>query len=258
MTFQSEVLPRLRFANDPLRVAVAQIRFAAAPALRDPALLAEIAGRLPDFPEMTGPTSQVTIPMGEGAQFAVTQHAPARFRTKTGTTIVSIAPDSVSVETTDYPGWEAFSAQVITVLGALDALLPPHLTRLGLRYVNELMVEGAEAAADWARLLDPELVAFAGGERIGPVVRRSLEHLTLDLGADQITLRHGFVARRDLPDTATSSLYLFDIDAYTEQPQVRETSAVMAQLNRYHQHAWSLFRGSIGDEIVAALGGEPA
>lgn len=256
MTFE-EPLPRLLFANDPLRAAVAQVRFAATTSLREEAVLAEVARRLPGYVAANAPMSQMTVPFGPGS-FAITQHSPAQFRDEAGTTIVSIAPDSVSLETTDYPGWDVFSAGISGVLDALGDLLPNHLTRVGLRYVNELMLPGAESASDWHRLLDPNMVAFAGGERIGARVRRSLEQLTLDMGDDAITLRHGFVSRGDLPEAATSSLYIFDVDAFSELPRPRDTATVMATLHRYHQWAWALFRGSIGDEVVAALGGEPA
>jgi uncharacterized protein (TIGR04255 family) len=258
MTFDEMALARLRFVNDPLRAAVAQIRFPATLSLRDDQVIAEIARRLPDLPELTGPTSQVQVPLGTLGQFALTQHQPARFRDPVGTTIVSISPDSASVECTTYPGWEAFETRIRSTLEAIDDLLPPVITRVGLRYVNELLLPGAETTADWRRLLDDEMVGFIGGERIGGRVRRSLEQVTLDMGEDEVTIRHGFVARRDLPESTPSSLYLFDIDAYTEQPGERSTERVMAVLQRYHQWAWTLFRGSIGDDVVAALGGEPA
>jgi len=258
MAFDETALARLRFANDPLRAAVAQVRFPATLSLRDEQVIAEITRRLPDLPELTGPTSQVQFPLGAVGQFALTQHEPARFRDAGGTTMVSIAPDSASVEYTIYPGWEAFEARIRSTFEAIDDLLPPVLTRVGLRYVNELLIPGAETTGDWRRLLDEEMVGFIGGERIGARVRRSLEQVTLDMGEDEVTIRHGYVARRDLPEAAPSSLYLFDIDVYTEQPGRRSTDRVMEVLYRYHQWAWTLFRGSIGDDVVAALGGEPA
>ncbi len=258
MTFDETQLARLRFVRNPLRVAVAQVRFAPAPGLREEQVVAEAARRLPGFPQATSPTTQVNVPLGSGAQFALTRHEPARFRDEAGTTIVSLAPDALSIEATEYPGWEAFGVSVRSVLAALDDLLPAHLTRVGLRYVNELLIPGVETTADWARVLDPEMLGFVAGDRIGSRVRRSLEQVTLDMGADEITIRHGYVARRDLVDAAESSLYLFDVDAYTEQPGPRTTDVVMGNLHRYHQWAWNLFRGSIGDEVVTSLGGEPA
>lgn len=259
MTFEDTTPERLVFTHDPLRVAVAQVRFARTPTLHDDAVLTEIRRRLPDLPEVVPPPGQVDVPLPGGARFAFSQQGPAQFRDPAASTVVSITPETVSVETNDYPGWPAFARRIQSVLSALDDLLPPHITRLGLRYVNELFVLGAENPGDWERLLDPALVASVSSDRLSARVRQSLQQVVLDMGdAHEITLRHGFVRRADLPAEAPSSLYLFDVDAYSEAPAARDTSGILAQLARYHDWTWALFRGSIRDELIAALGGAPA
>lgn len=259
MTFEDTAPARLVFANDPLRVAVAQIRFARTPTLRDEHVLSEIRRRLPDLPEMVPLPGQVDVPLPGGARFAFSQQGPAQFRDPVASTVVSVTPETVSVETNDYPGWSAFALRIQSVLMALDDLLPPHITRLGLRYVNELFVPGAETPADWERLLESSLVASVSTDRISARVRQSLQQVVLDMDdGHEITLRHGFVRRADLPSEAPSSLYLFDIDAYNEAPAARDTAGILAQLARYHDWTWALFRGSIRDELIAAMGGEPA
>jgi uncharacterized protein (TIGR04255 family) len=259
MTFEQTIPARLVFRDDPVRVAVAQIRFARTQGLHDPAILTEIGRRLPELPDVNLPPGQVNVPLPGGARFAFSAQGPAKFQDAATSTVVSVAQDAVSVETNDYPGWAEFSARVERTLRALDDLLPPHITRVGLRYVNELFVPGAETPADWARLLEPSLVAPYAGSRFSDRVRQTLQQIAFDMGeGHEITLRHGFIRRRDLPETVASSLYLFDVDAYQEQPMPRDPGGVMALLERYHSWTWALFRGSIGDELIAAMGGEPA
>lgn len=258
MAFDDDLLPRdVTFARDPLRVAVAQIRFPVTFSLRDAAVLAEFQKSIPDYPKATEPTTRTDLEIPGGPRLALTQHAPARFADAAERWLISLAPDSLSIETTEYPGWEAFRERVESVLRAAADFLPTELSRVGLRYVNEISHTGAERIEDWAQLLDPAMIAFTTGPRIGPRVRRTLEQISLELDDDGITLRHGFVSRADLPDTAPSSVYLIDVDAFSDSPGERDTDALMARFERYHAYAWTLFRGSLGPDLVEALGGEP-
>lgn len=259
MTFEEAIPAREVFRDDPLRVAVAQIRFAKTPTLHEQTVLDEIGRRLPEYPEVTLPPGQVNFPLPGGARFAFSAQGPAQFKNPEIATWVTVTQETVSIETNDYPGWDVFSGRIEATLRALGDLLPPHVTRLGLRYVNELFIEGAETPQDWTRLLDGALIASIAGERFTGRVRQSLQQITFDMGDHhEITLRHGFVRRSDLPEGARSSLYLFDVDAYTEAPVPRDTDGIMATFLRYHDWTWSLFRGSIKDDLVAELGGEPA
>lgn len=257
MAFDDAVLPRLSFTVDPLRVAVAQIRFPMQFSLLEPSALAKVQELMPDLPQVVEQPAETSV-AGPGLHFSVTQQKPARFTDPEGHWIVSVNPDRLSIETQRYPGWEDFRDRVRDVLTALDPLVPKELTRVGLRYVNELTYPGAAQVSDWVALLDPSMTVFANSERIAARVRRSLEHVTLDMGDDQISFRHGFVGPRDLRDKSHESVYLVDVDVYSDKRRESNVAEQMATFERYHQWAWTLFRGSIGPELVEALGGEPS
>lgn len=257
VTLTEQLPPRLRFATNPIKIVVAQVRFTPVWALAEPGTLATIQRRLrDDYPEALAHEQQMQFVLGNSDPPVISQ-GPARFRSADARWIVSIGQESVSLETTDYPHWEQFRDRLDRVLQSVEEFLPEEATRLGLRYVNELSHRDAEKAVDWAPLLNPGMTALSAGEWIGLHVRRSHQQLSLAVDDDRITLRHGFIGKDQLPADAPASVYLIDIDVFGERVLHVDRAQLLTALDRYHLHAWSLFRGCISDVLIEALGGEP-
>jgi len=257
VSFTEQVPPRLHFATNPIKIVVAQVRFQPVWTLADPSTLATVQARLRDeYPEALPYEQQMELVIGK-TDPPVISPGPARFRSADTKWLVSVGQDSVSLETTDYVRWEAFRERVSKLLGQVAEYVPSQSTRVGLRYINELSRDGVATPSDWAPWLNPALASLAGGDWIGPHIQRSLQQLFLTVDADRINIRHGFIGRDQLPQDPRESVYLIDIDLYSEGGMDVTQEVLLNVFDRYHSRAWALFRGCVSDQMVEALGGEP-
>lgn len=73
---------------------------------------------------------------------------------------VTVRPEGVSVEATRYGGYPAFRSLLATVFEAVeDSIHPDGITRLGIRYIDEIRVPGVSGIEEWAEWVAPSLLA---------------------------------------------------------------------------------------------------
>jgi uncharacterized protein (TIGR04255 family) len=84
----------------------------------------------------------------------------SRFVSRDRVTSVSVAQAALTIETTDYPGWEGFVERIHHAVGVVGRTLSvAGVTRVGLRYVNEVRVPGpVDAISDWGRWIRRSLI----------------------------------------------------------------------------------------------------
>ncbi len=256
MTFDQEAHERIVFARNPLKVVVAEIRFPPAYSLAEPAGLAAAQAALSTRYPMSLPRiQQVTVVAGPGGPVPpVVQPGPARFGDDAGTWVVSVGPDSASLETTRYDSWVDFRARLKEVLGMVAAQgRVTRIERLGIRYVDEIVSEDAVAIPDWQRYIVPSLLGDADAPWIDARVKRSLQQVSMSIGDDGINLRHGYVKNPD--GSEYPSTYVIDTDIFTEQHVPFDVDGLLERADRYHRWAWNLFRRSITPGAIELLGG---
>ncbi len=256
MTFDQEILPRIEFSSNPLKVVVAQIKFPAMFGLTEPAALAEFQstlGRrylnaLPRVPNVT-----VTIdPAGQPS--TTTDAGPVRFESEDGLWIIAIATESISLETKGYESWADFSGRLEELMAAVPATVRPHhTTRIGLRYVDQLQAPNVATPSDWRDYIVPGLVGGPESLIFDERIVQGIQQLSFVMDDSVINVRHGFVrnpAEADFPST-----YVIDTDAFTEAEQAFEWAAILERIARYHGWAWNVFRRSLTPAAVGLLGG---
>lgn len=92
-----------------------------------------------------------------------TEEFPKYFDRKT-TIAASLLKSSTIVETTQYPGWDAFNDILLRVCNARHAISPiDGVERIGLRYIDEIRIPDVEDP-EWGDYLVPSL--------LGPDVKR--------------------------------------------------------------------------------------
>lgn len=108
--------------------------------------------------------SQPSFAVQVGGQPVVSQHtglptsAVLRFADRQRTSAVAFTGGSISVETTRYQNWPTFRLVLETAIRTAEKLLRPSgITRAGLRYIDEIRVEGVEGT-DWAGWLSPSVL----------------------------------------------------------------------------------------------------
>lgn len=153
-----------------------------------------------------------------------------RFTVRDRTSAVVLTSNSVTVETTRYPGWPEFRSVLERVLRATSDLVEPDgVARVGMRFVDEIRVpEVGDRASDWAHWLSPDVLAPAltamDGEGRPPGTWTGVAQYSLGDGK-QLVLRygpqHGYAVnpvgplrRPDPPPPGP--LFLLDFDSFWE------------------------------------------
>ncbi len=251
--------PRVRFARNPLAEVVCQVKFP--PVLRvdtePPAAFQERIRRL--FPEyrssrpqlplgMALPEDVVQMVFGGGAAVA------HEFVAANGLARVSLTRDFVALSVQDYTTWEAFAEILAPALSALVAVYaPPYLTRVGLRYRNQIdrAALGLEAVS-WNELLVPAVAGELAAPEVAAHVKRVATELGIRMpdGAGHVRVVHG------LDGDAGGVRYVIDADFYTEgQLPPGGINDVLVSFNRRAGH---LFRWCLLPRLHAALEPTPA
>ncbi|MGI8755989.1 MAG: TIGR04255 family protein [Acidimicrobiales bacterium] len=137
--------------------------------------------------------SMVTIDLGNAAS-AVEQITMLRYQSRDRTRTVAVTPNAVTIETTEYLGFDwycEFLRQPLDVLA--EVLQPDGIVGMGHRFIDEIRVPGG-APADWSEWIDPLLLApsrvpAAAGLDAPASWRGSVEYRTSD--ETTLTLRYG-------------------------------------------------------------------
>ncbi|MDQ4142805.1 MAG: TIGR04255 family protein, partial [Actinomycetota bacterium] len=152
-----------------------------------------------------------------------------RFTSRDRTTGCQISPTSLIIETTTYGGFESFLSTVGVALDAIAGVdRPDGVTRVGLRYVDEIRVPGiTEAPGDWRGYVDEHLLAPVAEEFVtaaGLIPRTWQGVVQYGTGRDRaVLLRYGPAEGYAVPpggptrrkDAPPSGLYfLLDLDSY--------------------------------------------
>lgn len=161
-TIISEVWP-----NAPLALVAVEVRFPAEGTgpFRAPVLRA-IRDLVDDSWVLEG-AKQQTLDLAVGpagvqqTNYSVENLTPIMARDRTHS--VTVRPESLTVETTRYEGYEGFRSLVGSSFAAVEQVLQPQgATRLGLRYIDEIRVPSLEGDNPWDAWLDRSLLAPRG------------------------------------------------------------------------------------------------
>lgn len=151
------------YANAPLALVVVEIRYPpeSVESVLTSAMRRAIRDRLGQ--DWVINDARVTeLKIGEMSSGNPIREIPAtRFMARDRMTSVTIRPGAMAVETTAYPGFSSFLPIVEAAVSAVNAVIVPDaVTRVGLRYIDEIVVSGMsgkpfEAWRDW--LIEPLL-----------------------------------------------------------------------------------------------------
>ncbi len=157
------------YPNAPLALVVVEVRFPGAAAVggRPPSVTLQRA-----FRDLLGPhwvlesrkTQKVEIALGPGGAIAQPAQSQivSRFTVRDRTRAVAITDESVTIETTAYTHYPVFRATLEkAIAAAAEVLLPDGITRIGMRYINEVRVGGIDETdpSAWSEWVEPSLLA---------------------------------------------------------------------------------------------------
>jgi uncharacterized protein (TIGR04255 family) len=225
------------YKQTALKVVVCQLRF-------HPIL--EIGGQLPagfhrrirkEYPELVQLEHQA---LGPGQALPLTIYS-WQFKSKEADWVVGLGTGAVSVETKKYVNYPDFDKRLSTTLKDLrEEYGVETLTRVGLRYINEIDCESGKVQ----EILSPSLLGPVADARLGKRIIDARQQFTVDLGDNKrVTVRHG----RDSPHR-----YVLDIDAYQEAETV--VGDALSLLREFNEAAYQVFRWAISNELHQSMG----
>jgi uncharacterized protein (TIGR04255 family) len=257
------------YPNAPLEFVACEVRFPYAPSLTGEDTVARLhrafAGWLPVIEH--GVRGDVTFVLNPAGVLNLAPGPPmrqVRFLSRDRTLSVLVAPNLVSVETTQYGRFEAFKDNVIQTLTALAQAEPPPagLARIGLRYIDEVRVPGIdEVSGPWTRYIDERLAGPVTLRLDGasPVLLQGT--LQFDLGEGrQVVMRYGAMKGQSVRDAplrrravkGPGAYFLIDIDSFWEaRDPMPEFSidAALAICDILHRPVRELFEAAVTDRL---------
>ena len=207
------------YPNAPLRLVTAEYRFPHSPALAelhvDARLAERLDSRLPIIEPLEQPRDQSAV-----------ERAGFRFLARNRMLAVTVQPNRLAIETTDYHTWQRFRDDYIQNLLSIICSNIGEISgveRIGLRYINEIrIIDKINQPKDWQSwinedLLTPLKVVSPIGQSmiLGQLGITTAENSAIHLW---FGMSDGHVVRDDvfkLPNgTGKGPFFLLDIDSF--------------------------------------------
>jgi uncharacterized protein (TIGR04255 family) len=247
------------YPQAPLQLVAFELQFPRVPSLDTDELHSNLYERLRERLPILGPPPVLAVDVGPGGANQVAKGI--RFLDRQRTKTVTVGARSLTVETSAYERYELFADLIWTVVGEVnEAVCFPGVSRIGLRYINEIAIEGVQNLDDWRPWINDNLLA--GGVLSG--------YETLDYRAaavvqvserQQMAVRFGILADPVVNptgplrvDNSPKGLYfLLDIDSYWEPPpeelpefHIMDVRSISEQL---HQPIRETFESAIKEKL---------
>jgi uncharacterized protein (TIGR04255 family) len=256
---------RENFPNPPLRLVSFELRF---PILRRiatrgvwDAFEEVLANDLPDVELLVGKEDESELP-SDSSQPVL------RRRTARRDWAVTLRYGGLTVETTAYSSYEKMRAIITAAVAALRPVVSvASVTRLGLRYINEVRVPGIKGRiADWKPYVNPVLLAATEDRPPGLVTswlegglgfhsERGGEHTYLGFGPlpSSWIEPDGVLQLREMTDPC----FLLDIDSFLGKPArspiATTEEEILSAVDRLHDSVEDVFIWSITERLREAV-----
>jgi uncharacterized protein (TIGR04255 family) len=237
------------FPRPPLKAMLGQVRFPTILRIADLGALGGFQDAIREEWPQFAQEQQLGVLVGpQGLQEASSTRA-FRFTSQGGTWSALLTPDALTLEaglaSGAYTSYDEFRERFAHVWTALvEHFRPAGMVQQGLRYVDH--IERQLAPADWATLINPEL--------LGPLTKSfstGVAHAVSDLRFQRedglLAFKHGLI-----PAGPTNAFgYLLDFDYFT-QAQDEDTSVdtIMTRFDRYHEVIYAFFRWCVTEQAL--------
>ena len=175
-------------------------------------------------------------------------------QTSDGKWTLALNPDSATLETRSYPGWQEFSERFTAVAKAVAEVFDPaQCLRLGLRYIDQIPLPDGKDS--WEGLIRDFVRGLVDAPTFGgAILAADQRHLLQLKGGARCMFHQGLLA--DEQTQLASNTYLLDYDVFSETPRPYDPTDIDTQAAALHDHVGTLFRASIEDELFGWLKGD--
>jgi uncharacterized protein (TIGR04255 family) len=242
-------------ASAPLELVVCQVRYDETFSASEGRVILEVhkdlGGRAGRFEKAESvKTSSVELTLG-GADSSSTLSG-WRLVSNDGAWTATVMPNALSLETIAYVSWDDVRPLLEAVVASVGKHVAPTIVqRLGLRYVNRLVLADVRSAVDWQPYVDPALLGPIGHSVLGRAVHNTMQQVDLDLGSGiSATLRHGSMNDASLK---TNTAYLLDFDVFHQTPMAFEVGPIMEYADTFNDLALRLFHQTVTPALIRQL-----
>lgn len=149
------------------------------------------------------------------------------------TKAVTVRTDSLTIEATSYGGYSSFRELLRSAFDAVERVIEPDgITRLGMRYIDEIRVPKLEGSNPWDEWLDSSLLAPRAE---GLATRTWTSAVQYDTGEDRrLVLRYGPAEGpvvdpagplKRLPAPSLGPVFILDFDSFWQPTDIPAFSA---------------------------------
>jgi uncharacterized protein (TIGR04255 family) len=174
-----------------------------------------------------------------------------RFTSNDGRWIATVAPDSYTLETTNYRTWRGdFRARIETLTSTIEsAVRPSIITRVGLRYVDSVRL--GKAPGSYRTLISDALLGPLLHPLFGPGVIATQQQFSFSLDElVRVTIRHGLFTDQSREEGST---YLLDTDIYREDLMRLDSAGLLTLIDSMHEDHLRVFRACLTDAGLNSL-----
>src|SRR5450830_1532162 len=246
--------------GSPLTLVVCQIRFEATPADADSrtilALHESLGGKEGRYPVLDRAQAAPLLPPRSPEMPVVIPPISVgwRYKSRDGSWIVSVFPDSASLETTTgYTSWDDdFRARFTELVEALTNHLSPAMVhRVGLRYIDQISRPPVEEPSGWTPYLSREVLGPLLHPAFGEAITGAQQQLDLDIGQGvRCGLRHGFFRDQANADRLT---YVLDTDVFRDEIRRYDGNQIVEDADRFHDVALGLFQAVVTPDLMTVF-----
>jgi len=154
-----------------------------------------------------------------------------------------------------YKNFTDFQAVVDKLLEIFFELYSPGvITRLGLRYINEINIDDKSSVLDWSKYINEKLVenlAF-GSSEIELDIRRAFNLFVFNIGSsDFINFKYG-IFNQVFPEKIVNKDFILDYDCHARSPFTSKED-IISRITQFNQKLSNLFEDSIKEDLRVIL-----
>jgi uncharacterized protein (TIGR04255 family) len=213
-----------------------------------------IRERYPRASQSQGIRFQLGLPGGESQPSASIPVVNYQFEDEAQQWRVTLAQDSISLDTGSYVSRGDFLEHLSELINALEACIhPTHRTRIGVRYINR--IQGTENLTAVPSLFRPEILGLMSFPELASQVGQVLTEAHMIAPEGTLLARWGLLAGNSTYEPMMvaprqGNSWMLDLDAFCEVRKVFKSAEIMADATALADRACTFFQWAITDKFL--------
>jgi len=250
--------PEVPLQDPPIARVIAQVRFPAILAIRDPRKIADFQEQIrKTYPILKEEETQSFVEM-PGTAPKLRCDVVWRFQAPDLQWRASLSTDFLALDTSRYESRRDFVDRLRSLLEALESTLKPQeASCLGVRYIDRIVGHAADNVSGMVR--EEALGIFRSP--IGPAAQSLLTQSLFQAEEGIVQATWGHLPPGDTPDPNAlepieERSWILDLDASCGEPQKFAAEDLSRAAERYARRIYSVFRWMVTDEFLRRYGGK--